>query len=74
MTQRNALSGCNREHDAAHPAEKNARSCNVRSPDVGWGPVVMWSMTRGLRSIIGSERVNSNIEAQMSSWIRLRRL
>lgn len=56
--------GCNSSHTAAHPTEKSASSSIVSSPDVGWGPVILWSMSNRLRLIIGCEKVDPNIEAQ----------
>lgn len=59
----NGIIGCNNSHNASDPTEKDARSANVPSPDVGWGPEALFSMSNWLRLIIGFERVDPNIEA-----------
>lgn len=56
--------GCNRSHIPARPTEKIATSSSVPIPNVGWSPVVLWSIPNRLRLIIGSKRVDPDIEAQ----------
>ena len=56
---------CNRKHDAASPTEKPAGTSIVPSPNVGWGPKIVWSMSNGLRLIIRLKRVDPNKKAQI---------
>ncbi len=57
---------CNRNHDAAPPMEKPARSSIVPSPDVGWGPKTVCSMSNRLRLIVGFKRIDPNKKAQIA--------
>lgn len=61
-------------YDSAHPTEKHARLSIISSPDVGWDPEVVCSMSSWLRLIVGFERFDLNIEAPVYSWDCGRRL
>lgn len=64
----NGIIGRYTSDDAAHPTKKHGRTWSVPSPDVRRGPEVM-CFRSGLRLIVGCERVNPNIKAQIGQLI-----
>lgn len=64
----NGIIGRYTSDDAAHPTKKHGRAWSVPSPDVRRGPEVTF-YTSGLRLIVGCERVNLNIKAQIGQLV-----